>query len=156
MKKTNVISVILVSSLLFAGCGASDDDQGADKMKDANEPKSETTSGVGTSEQTADEDLKSGINVTLKAIEDLNMTLTAASSDAKKVKEQGMMVEEKWDEIEKMVEEQYPEDYKNIEESLYPLIAEAQKDDPDREALKGLVQETKDKMAKFQEKLETS
>ena len=156
MKKINVLSVIFVSSLLFAGCGASEDNQGADKMEDTNEPKSETTSGDGTSEQTAAEVLKSGVNDTLKAVEDLNMTLTDASSDAKKVKEQGMIVEGKWDEIEKVVEEQYPEDYKNIEESLYPLIAEAKKDEPDTETLKGLVQETKDKMMKFQEKLHTS
>jgi iron uptake system EfeUOB component EfeO/EfeM len=156
VKKINVLSVILVSSLLFAGCGAPDDNQGADKVKDANGPKSETTSGDGTSEQTAAEDLKSGVSDTLQSVEDLNMTLTDASSDSKKVNEQGMMVEEKWDEIEKMVEEQYPEDYKNIEESLYPLIAEAKKDEPDTESLKGLVQETKSKMMKFQEKLETS
>ncbi|MFC7784009.1 hypothetical protein ACFQWC_05850 [Rossellomorea sp. GCM10028870] len=156
MKKINVLSVILVSSFLFGGCGASDDNQEADKMKDANEPKSETTSGDGASEQTAAEDLKSGVSDTLQAVEELNMSLTNASSDAKKVNEQGMMVEEKWDEIEKLVEEQYPEDYKNIEESLYPLIAEAKKDEPDTEPLKGLVQETKSKMMKFQEKLETS
>jgi iron uptake system EfeUOB component EfeO/EfeM len=156
VKKINVLSVIFVSSLLFSGCGASDDNQGADKMKDANEPKSETTSGDGTLEQTAAEDLKSGVKDTLKAVEDLNMTLTDASSDAKKVNEQGMIVEEKWDEIEKMVEKQYPEDYKNIEESLYPLIAEAKKDEPDSETLKGLIQETKDKMIKFQEKLQSS
>ncbi|MGG3451149.1 hypothetical protein [Domibacillus aminovorans] len=70
------------------------------------------------------------------------------------IQQAGKVLEEHWDLVEKEIEEQYPDDYENIEESLYPLIAEAKKDEPDVEKMKTLIDDTNGKLTEFLEKAE--
>ncbi|OAH52550.1 MULTISPECIES: hypothetical protein [Bacillaceae] len=74
--------------------------------------------------------------------------------NVREIQQAGTVLEEHWDLVEKEIEEQYPDDYENIEESLYPLIAEAKKDEPDVEKMKTLIDETNGKITEFLEKAE--
>ncbi|WP_052947704.1 hypothetical protein [Aneurinibacillus tyrosinisolvens] len=68
------------------------------------------------------------------------------------VNEIGKKMAEKWDLVEKEVEKRYPDDYKKIEESLYPLIAEAGKQQLDVSKIKALNIEARQKLEKFLDK----
>lgn len=97
--------------------------------------------------------LDKGIDKVLTSLEALNSTAESSADDIEKVNRDGKDLSESWEPIEKKVEEQDAEAYENIEESLYPLIDEAQKDKPDIEKVKELTEETKNKLTAFQEKL---
>jgi hypothetical protein len=68
------------------------------------------------------------------------------------VNEIGKKMAEKWDSVEKEVEKRYPDDYKKIEESLYPLIAEAGKQQLDVSKIKALNIQVRQKLEKFLDK----
>ncbi|SEA85169.1 hypothetical protein SAMN05421743_109105 [Thalassobacillus cyri] len=161
MKLFKLLSFMLAAGIVLAGCGTSgnDDtiepedtnDSGAAEEETEQESKKSSSSGGEVST-----DLPSGVDVVLATVEDLNTTVGKSSEDTAKINEIGKTLEEDWDRIEKKVEENYKEDYKNIEESLYPLIDEAQADKPDTDKIKDLAKETKDKLEQFKNKLETS
>ena len=100
-------------------------------------------------------DLEVGIDTALTNLNELKTTIENGD-DVEKINEQGMRLDSNWDKIEAQVEEKYPVDYKNIEESLYPLIDEAKKDEPDTEKLNELIKKTIMKMTEFKKKLPTS
>ncbi|GAA0438628.1 hypothetical protein GCM10008983_14380 [Lentibacillus halophilus] len=100
--------------------------------------------------------LKKGIDDVLASLEALNNTSEASANDVDKVNSKGKDLSESWEPIEKKVEKRDAEAYETIEESLYPLIDEAQKDKPDIEKVKKLTEETKRKLTEFQEKLGSS
>jgi iron uptake system EfeUOB component EfeO/EfeM len=156
VKNTKLFSFILISGLFLGGCGGNDN---ADEVKEVapaedTEPASgdgKQMDGSGNSEK--QDQLEAGLEETTNSVDELSISLKNASGDTQKLNEQGKMIEEKWDEIEKQIEESHPEDYENIEQSLYPLIAEAKKDNPDIENLKSLSEDTKNKLKEFHDKI---
>jgi iron uptake system EfeUOB component EfeO/EfeM len=151
-----LFSFILIGGMFLGGCGGNDDAQEVKEVTPEEEAQPTTGDGKTKSDSPDDEenqDLSKGVEETTSSVEELTMTLTNAPDDAKKINEQGTMIEEKWDKIEKQVEEKYPDDYEDIEKSLYPLIAEAKKESPDSEKLKTLSEETKNKLNQFHEKI---
>ncbi|WP_053220067.1 hypothetical protein [Virgibacillus senegalensis] len=94
-----------------------------------------------------------GVDKVLGVLEKLIAVTTNHPEQAGDINEQGQTLSNEWDKIEKSVEESFPEDYKNIEDSLYPLIAFAQKKAPDIEQIKQLSSEVKTKLKTFKQKL---
>ncbi|MCD5325098.1 MULTISPECIES: hypothetical protein [Pontibacillus] len=94
-----------------------------------------------------------GIDQVLAAIDTLQM---AVQNNAKlsELNKAGKKLDEAWDVIEDQVEEKSPKDYKIIEESLYPLIGEAQKPSPDVNKIEQLIVETNEKLKSYQATLE--
>jgi iron uptake system EfeUOB component EfeO/EfeM len=151
-----LFSFILIGGMFLGGCGGNDDAQEVKEVTPEEEAQPTTGDGKTKSDSPVDEenqDLSKGVEETTSSVEELTISLTNAPDDAKKINEQGTMIEEKWDKIEKQVEEKYPDDYEDIEKSLYPLIAEAKKETPDSEKLKTLSEETKNKLNQFHEKI---
>ncbi|MGR3764336.1 hypothetical protein [Rossellomorea sp. NS-SX7] len=156
MKKITLFTFVLIGGMLLGGCGASDNAEEVKEVTPAED--SQPAAGDGKKEKESsnveeNQNLSSGIEKTISSVEDLAITLKSGADDATKLNEQGMMIEEKWDEIEKEIEEKYPEDYKNIEESLYPLIEESKKETPDSANLKTLADDTNNKLNEFHEKI---
>jgi iron uptake system EfeUOB component EfeO/EfeM len=156
VKNTKLFSFILIGGLFLGGCGGTDN---ADEVKEVT-PAEDTEPASGDGEKMDDtgdsekqDQLSAGLEETANSVEELSMSLKNASGDTQKLNEQGKMIEEKWDEIEKQIEENHPEDYENIEQILYPLIAEAKKDNPDIENLKSLSEDTKNKLKEFHDKI---
>ncbi|ARI76341.1 hypothetical protein [Halobacillus mangrovi] len=156
MKKYYLFSIILAVGLLLGACGSSESQDNSDSTEQTNEQDSEATSGnadssEGSSEETSSSDegqeteLASGIDTVIASVEDLNSSLED-SADVTTLNEKGKTLEEDWDSIEKKVEEQFPDQYEKIEKSLYPLIDEAKKDEPDVEKMKELVKPTLDSL----------
>ena len=154
IKKNQIWMTILLTSFLLVACGV---DQNQEQSKKMNEPSGNmSTEGVEpTLAEKNPSSLEEGILNAKSSIEELKAILMNSSSDTKKINDQGSKVEEQWDKIEDMVEEKYPEEYVIIEESLYPLIAEAKKAEPDIDQLTRFMEDTLKKMTKFQEKLDT-
>ncbi|GAA0447964.1 hypothetical protein GCM10008983_27570 [Lentibacillus halophilus] len=97
--------------------------------------------------------LEKGVDDVLTSLEALSSTAEASANDVEKVNSKGKNLSESWEPIEKKVEKRDAEAYENIEESLYPLIDEAQKDKPDIGKIKKLTEETTNKLTEFQKKL---
>ncbi|MCT2537712.1 hypothetical protein NC661_11230 [Aquibacillus koreensis] len=98
-------------------------------------------------------DLSKGIAIVLATIDELKSLVEQNPDNARKINTFGKVLDENWDLIEKKVEKKYPEDYKDIEESLYPLIGEAQKDKPNIEELNKLIKDTYKKLEAFRAKV---
>ncbi|QSS99373.1 hypothetical protein IMZ31_14990 [Pontibacillus sp. ALD_SL1] len=97
--------------------------------------------------------VQDGIDKVLAEIEMLQKAMQG-NGDLIKVNEAGKKIDEAWDLIEEQVEEKNPEYYKNIEESLYPLIGEAQKPSPDMKKIEKLISETTQKLKDYQSTLQ--
>ncbi|MGI8315886.1 hypothetical protein [Halobacillus mangrovi] len=156
MKKYYLFSIILALGLILGACGSSESQDNSDSTEQTSEQDSEATSGnadssEGSSEENTssnegqDTELASGIDTVIASVEDLDSSLED-SADVNALNEKGKTLEEDWDSIEKKVEEQFPDQYEKIEKSLYPLIDEAKKDEPDMEKMKELVQPTLDSL----------
>ncbi|SDJ80231.1 hypothetical protein [Sediminibacillus albus] len=103
--------------------------------------------------KSSEHEIAAGVDTVLATLEDLNDTITSSPDDTAEINQLGKTLSEDWDVIEKQVEENFPDDYKNIEDSLYPLIAYAQKGQPDTKQIKQLIPQVKDKLTAFKEKL---
>lgn len=156
MKKYYLFSIILALGLILGACGSSESQNNSDSTEQTSEQDSEATSGnaessEGSSEENSssdegkDTELASGIDTVIASVEDLNSSLED-SADVNTLNEQGKTLEEDWDSIEKKVEEQFPDQYEKIEKSLYPLIDEAKKDEPDVEKMKEWIKPTLDSL----------
>ncbi|MCA1010687.1 hypothetical protein [Halobacillus halophilus] len=160
MKKYYLFSIIIALSFILGACGSSDSEDSSQNNSDSeeqtSEQDSEATSGNadssegsseenGSSDEEMDSDLSSGIDTVIGSVEDLDSSLKD-SAEVNTLNEKGKTLEEDWDSIEKKVEEQFPDQYEKIEKSLYPLINEAKKDEPDVEKLKELVKPTIDSL----------
>ncbi|KGP91722.1 hypothetical protein N780_19035 [Pontibacillus chungwhensis BH030062] len=97
--------------------------------------------------------VEEGIDKVLAEIEMLQKAMQG-NGDLITINEAGKKIDEAWDLIEEQVEEKNPEDYKNIEESLYPLIGEAQKPSPDLKKIEKLILETTQKLKDYQSTLQ--
>jgi len=94
-----------------------------------------------------------GVDTVLARIEEVKGAVKIDPQNTSKLNQLGKKLDEDWDLIEKQVEKQYPKDYKNIEDSLYPLINEAKKQNPSTKKLNALIPETTDKLIQFKEKV---
>lgn len=101
----------------------------------------------------SDTSVQEGID---KVIAEIDMLQEAIQGNGEliKVNEAGKKIDEAWDLIEEQVEEKNPEAYKNIEESLYPLIGEAQRPSPDMKKIQKLIPETTEKLKEYQKTLQ--
>ncbi|GGJ88886.1 hypothetical protein GCM10007063_09280 [Lentibacillus kapialis] len=97
--------------------------------------------------------LSEGIEKVLSSLHDLKNTAKSSTDDAKNLNEKGKALSESWEPIEKKIEKRNAEAYENIEKSLYPLISEAKKNQPDTGKVKQLVDETTDKLKQFKQKI---
>lgn len=97
--------------------------------------------------------LTKGVDKVLTSLQDLKSTATSSSNDVKKINKKGKILSESWEPIEEKIEERNAQAYETIEESLYPLIAEAQKGQLDVDKVKKLVDETVDKLKQFKQKM---
>ncbi|WP_077324822.1 YVTN family beta-propeller repeat protein [Virgibacillus siamensis] len=97
--------------------------------------------------------LSAGIGKVLSTLQDLKNTAASSPDNAKKINEKGKTLSEIWEPIEKDIEKHNAKAYENIEKSLYPLIAESKKNQPDVNKVKQLVDETADKLKQFKKKI---
>ncbi|WP_338752757.1 hypothetical protein [Bacillus sp. FJAT-52991] len=141
MKKFNYVSAILVAMMMVTGCNFTNNNDSSKKTMETSKKMP---------------DLTSGIDKVQTSLNDLGTVVDQSPNGTEKIQAIGEHLEENWDTIEKQVEEVYPTDYRNIEESLYPLINEAKKDQPNRQKMKPLITDTKKKITEFKEKLKTS
>ncbi|GGD06152.1 hypothetical protein [Pontibacillus salipaludis] len=100
-----------------------------------------------------DTSVQEGIDKVVAEIDTLQKAIQG-NGELIKVNEAGKKIDEAWDLIEEQVEEKNPEAYKNIEESLYPLIGEAQKPSPDMKKIQKLIPETTEKLKDYQASLQ--
>ncbi|WP_203364344.1 hypothetical protein [Bacillus sp. REN10] len=136
MKKSNYVFIAVITAIITAGCNFNSHSNSAGEI-------------VETSQQMPD--LTNGISKVQTSLNELGEAVEQSSNKVRKIQILGQQLEENWDTIEKQVEEAYPADYKNIEESLYPLINEAKKDQPNIKNIKTLLTDTKKKINTFQE-----
>ncbi|KZN98501.1 hypothetical protein [Pseudobacillus badius] len=149
-----LLAVMTVMLLTAAGCG-SKKDEAAEPASTSTDTAKEPVITEEAGEQEEKEkpvDLSGGLEEVSIALEELQSAIDTAPQNAAQLQASGKKAEEKWDAIEEQVEEAHPEDYKNIEESLYPLIDETKKDQPDAEKIKPLLTKTIEKLNAFQEK----
>ncbi|WP_051382067.1 MULTISPECIES: hypothetical protein [Sediminibacillus] len=114
-------------------------------------PVEEVTSLDARSEQK----IADGVGKVLEVLEELAAAVNNQPEQTETINQLGKTLSEEWDTIEKSVETNFPDDYKNIEDSLYPLIAHAQKQTPDVDQIKQLISEVKEKLTAFKQKLST-
>ncbi|MDL4843073.1 hypothetical protein [Aquibacillus rhizosphaerae] len=144
MRKTTLLFITLItfSTLLFGFSNETSTNQyHPEKVMEAEGDKENKTS------------LEKGTTIVLATINELHNVVERSPENTKKINTFGKVLDENWDLIEKKVEKKYPEDYKNIEESLYPLIGEAQKEKPDLTKLTQLIKETSAKLLTFKDKV---
>ncbi|MGP4062499.1 hypothetical protein [Halobacillus sp. H74] len=167
MKKYYLFSIILALGFILGACGSSDSQDNSkdnsDSTEQTSEQDSEATSGnadssEGSSEENGnsdievDSDLSSGIDTVIASVDALDSSLKDSAA-VNTLNEKGKNLEEDWDSIEKKVEEQFPDQYEKIEKSLYPLINEAKKDEPDAEKMKELVEPTIDSLNELKQSI---
>ncbi|AZU64439.1 hypothetical protein [Neobacillus mesonae] len=161
MKKIYSILAVILLVLMAAGCSSNADNEKTAKdqtgttetQTDGKQQESQSDEETADSNENMSNQLSSGSEKVITVLEKLKTNLETNAENSEVIQTTGKDLEESWDAIEKNVEENYPEDYENIEESLYPLISEAQKDKPDTTAIKKLMNETKEKMEAFKEKI---
>ncbi|MRG86504.1 hypothetical protein [Salinibacillus xinjiangensis] len=122
-----------------------------DSQEQVNEPES-----IEVHSDQENTELIEGIDTVITSIEELQNIVEASPSDVNQINEKGKVLETNWDVIEKQVEELDKEAYVNIEKSLYPLIAEAKKDNPNVENLKSLASDTTEKLTDFKNEISSS
>ncbi|WP_085992139.1 hypothetical protein [Oceanobacillus senegalensis] len=150
MKSIYSLSLFLVIGLILAGCGGeSDNDENANATKQDSKETSEVNVAVVEGE---DSDLTSGVNTVITSLKQLDSDIEN-TDDVNTINESGKTLEEDWDRIEKKVEEKFPDQYIKIEETLYPLIAEAKKEEPDIKKMKEWIQTTLDSIDELKESL---
>lgn len=141
MKKLSyVLAPIALTGLLAAGCGTDESEQPVrDNQTDTIEEHART--------------MPNKLDNVVGTLKELKASVEDPDNVGE-IQKSGKVLEEHWDLVEKEIEEQYPDDYENIEESLYPLIAEAKKDEPDVDKMNTLIDETNGKLTEFTKKIE--
>ncbi|WP_066174525.1 hypothetical protein [Bacillus marinisedimentorum] len=157
MKKTFLLAFLFVTLAFAAACTPQAERKGSDRIESGSpempdqvtdEESAEVASSLGEGENSTN--WAQEIDTIISSVKELK---AAASESPEKVKELGEKLHEDWEVIEEEVEEKYPDDYKNIEDSLYPLIGEANKDQPDMNKITGLSDEVITKLEAFKKKI---
>ena len=163
-----LLASCLISGSLLAGCGSNgaEDNNSVQTSNNSSMEENSASENEGTNEGMNDSskdsdseetiDLDVGVDTALTNLDELKATLENSSDDIDTINEQTMTLEENWDKMEAQVEQEFPDEYKDIEESLYPLIDEGKKDEPDTDKMNKLIDETVMKMTEFKEKLPAS
>ncbi|WP_226659079.1 hypothetical protein [Pseudalkalibacillus hwajinpoensis] len=163
-----LLASCLLSGSLLAGCesNGSEDNNSTQTSNNSSMEENSGSENGGTNEGMNDSssdsgseetiDLDVGVDTALTNLDELKATLENSSDDIGAINEQTMTLEENWDKMEAQVEQEFPDEYKDIEESLYPLIDEGKKDEPDTGKMNELIDETVLKMTEFKEKLPAS
>ncbi|WP_339227806.1 hypothetical protein NSQ77_19830 [Oceanobacillus sp. FSL K6-2867] len=153
MKKLNLLllSVFLITAVVVSACASGND---SESSNEENEQKSEQAPKNG--EENSSDSLNKGIEKVLTSLQELKNTAETSPDDTDNINSKGKSLSENWEPIEEKVEEQNPDAYENIEESLYPLIGEAQKEKPDTNKVTKLIEETTEKLNQFKGKLSSS
>ncbi|MBP1949758.1 hypothetical protein [Virgibacillus litoralis] len=99
------------------------------------------------------EDILRGTNEVITTTEELKELIESDENNSTEINQLGEEIEKRWDRIEKKVEMDYPEDYTHIEESLYPLIAMAKRETPNKKQLHEFSNETLEKLENFNKKI---
>lgn len=99
------------------------------------------------------EEISSGIETVLIVLKEFKAVTEQSPDDTTAIQTSGKDVEANWDKIEKRVEKMDPVAYEDIERSLYPLIAEAGKDQPNVVMVQQLIDETMEKLTEFKEEM---
>lgn len=99
------------------------------------------------------EDILRGTSEVITTTEELKELTESDENNSTEINQLGEEIEKRWDRIEKKVEMDYPEDYTHIEESLYPLIAMANREIPNKKQLHDLSKETLEKLENFKKKI---
>ncbi|MFK2826241.1 hypothetical protein QYG89_11250 [Bacillus sp. B190/17] len=151
MRKLSFFLVVMAFMLVVAaGCGSKNADQTSTNTEQTKEQ-------VVTKEETDTEeptvDLPTGLDDVSASLKQLQTNVETAPDKVDQLKIAGEDVDDKWDAIEDQIEANYPDDYKNIEDSLYPLIDETEKAQPDAEKMKTLITDTTKKINDFKEKV---
>ncbi|MDQ0217325.1 hypothetical protein ELQ35_07695 [Peribacillus cavernae] len=141
---------ILIAGTFLGGC-TPESDQSQPKGSAEDLETMQQTHAVDENGSENHADIVLGVNKVLAKIKELD-TNKDDNTDAKSLNANGKQIEEEWDKIEKKVEKSFPEDYKNIEESLYPLIAELKKAEPDVAKVNEWSNQTKAKLDLFRMK----
>ncbi|KWU61312.1 hypothetical protein AWW70_02110 [Bacillus mycoides] len=102
----------------------------------------QTTSGKTNKDPKKNVAVKANVKEVVTLIESLDKQL-AANPKLETVNKLGKQINEKWDVIEKELEASHPTEYKTIEQSLYPLIIRAEKENIDINKMKSLTTKTK-------------
>ncbi|MBJ7994659.1 hypothetical protein [Bacillus mycoides] len=102
----------------------------------------QTSSGKTTKDPKKSVAVKTNVKEVVTLIESLDKQL-AANPKLETVNKLGKQINEKWDVIEKDIEASHPTEYKTIEQSLYPLIIRAEKENIDINKMKSLTTKTK-------------
>lgn len=167
-----LLASCLMAGTLLAACGTNGAEENSNQTENkannagmennsvtedsAGEEGAGNTSTDGGMDENESVNLNEGIDTVSTHLEELKSTLENTSDDFGKINEQGMSLDESWEEIESQIEDDYADDYKTIEKSLYPLIDESKKDEPDADKMNQLLDETMEKMNAFKEKLTAS
>ncbi|QHS22668.1 hypothetical protein GWK91_06785 [Virgibacillus sp. MSP4-1] len=93
------------------------------------------------------------LDAVLTSVDELKKVIEETPDELRAINEKGEVIEKNWDEIEKQVEEMDSDAYANIERSLYPLMAEAQKENPDIEKMKSLSEKVTEKIEDFKQQI---
>ncbi|WP_431801006.1 hypothetical protein [Halobacillus andaensis] len=154
MKHFYALNFILVLGLMLGACGNPDSPEDSEEpADDPTEEESSEDNGENVDEDESNE-LEPGVETVLQSVEEVGASLEE-DGDVSTINEQGEALEKDWDQIEEDVEEQYPDRYTETEESLYPLIDEAKKDEPDVEKMEEWVQSTSDSLNELKDEIGT-
>jgi hypothetical protein len=110
--------------------------------KTTDQSTSTNTNGKTTKDPKKNVAVKTNVKEVVTLIESLDKQL-AANPKLESVNKLGKQISEKWDVIEKDIEASHPTEYKTIEQSLYPLIIRAEKENIDINKMKSLTTKTK-------------
>lgn len=146
------ILYLLLTIIIFAAVAFNANTSEEKQAKEQNSKTTDESTSVQVSKSmSSDPSLTKGIDTVLTSLDQLKKVTEEADGKTEKVNNAAEQLGEDWDEIEKLVEKKYPEDYEKIERSLYPLLAEAKKDDPDLGLVQQLLNETTTKVQLFKE-----
>lgn len=149
------IFYLVLTILIFAAVAFNSDQEDQASKHDntiTNEPHSVQVSKRMSSES----GLTKGITKVLTSLNELKLATKPSNGKKDEINNAAEDLGETWDQIEKQVEKKYPEDYERIEKSLYPLLAEAKRDNPNIELVNQLLETTTTKVQVFKEMIGTT
>lgn len=139
MKKSLLISTLLISAVSLAACGSNAAKSGQPNntgTAPASTSASTTAPAKSETKTVSDAAIKDGTAKLLKTAKQLRKA-AAAGEDAK-VKELGPKLEEAWSAFEDGIKPKYPDLYEKVEKNLNPIVAAAKASSIDKAAVSKL------------------
>ncbi|GAA0481754.1 hypothetical protein GCM10008986_03090 [Salinibacillus aidingensis] len=145
-----ITGTLLLLAAILVGFSTSGNEQPS--QTGDHQMETEDTEAVGVANE-EERNLVTHLDTVLTSVDELEKVIEETPDEVRTINEKGEVLEKNWDEIEKQVEELDPDAYANIERSLYPLMAEAQKENPDIEKMKSLSEEVTEKLEDFKQQV---